>query len=118
MTLKECYAALGADFEGTLGRLCSEKLVQKFALKFLADESYSTLEKAMEEENYTDAFRASHTLKGVCANLGYTRLYEASDVLTEALRDGKKPADDTLLEQVKDEYRRTVELLQELQNTV
>ena len=54
MTLKECYAALGADFEGTLGRLCSEKLVQKFALKFLADESYPTLEKAMEEENYTD----------------------------------------------------------------
>lgn len=118
MTLKECYTALGADFEGTLGRLCSEKLVQKFALKFLADESYPTLAKAMAEENYADAFRASHTLKGVCANLGYTKLYEASDALTEALRDGNKPADDTLLEQVKEEYERTVGLLTELQSTV
>ena len=115
MSLQECYAALGGDFEGTLGRLCSEKLVERFALKFLADESYPTLIKALEEENYEDAFRAAHTLKGVGLNLGFTRLHEASDLLTEALRGGNKPADDTLIENVKAEYEKTVSVLKEYQ---
>ena len=38
MTLKECYAALNGDYEEAMGRLRSERLVQKFVLKFLDDE--------------------------------------------------------------------------------
>ena len=117
MTLQECYAKLGGDYEGTLGRLCSEKLVEKFALKFLADDSYSLLEESIQVGNYSDAFRAAHTLKGVSLNLGFTKLYEVSDVLTEALRDSNQLEDEALLEKVKDEYRRTIDLLQELQNS-
>ena len=67
--------------------------------------------------NYSDAFRASHTLKGVSLNLGFTKLYEVSDALTEALRDSNRLEDETLLEKVKDEYQRTIDLLQELQNS-
>lgn len=115
MSLQECYAAIGGDFEGILGRLGSEKLVERFALKFLADGSYPSLIKAMEEENYEDAFRAAHTLKGVGMNLGFTGLHEASDLLTEALRGGNKPADDTLLDKVKAEYEKTVAALKEYQ---
>ena len=116
MTLRECYAQFNGDFEGTLGRLCSTKLVERFALKFLADDSYAMLEEAITMGNYNDAFRAAHTLKGVCINLGFTQLYNASDELTEALRDGAKPEDETLFEKVKNEYHRTIGLLQELQN--
>lgn len=118
MTVKECYEALGADYEGTLGRLCSEKLVQRFALKFLADASFSTLQKAMGEEDYEEAFRAAHTLKGVGMNLGFTRLLTVSDELTEELRGGKKPADDSLLGRLSEEYERTMALLKELQESV
>lgn len=118
MTVKECYEALGADYEGTLGRLCSEKLVQRFALKFLADASFSTLQKAMGEEDYEEAFRAAHTLKGVGMNLGFTRLLTVSDELTEELRGGKKPADDSLLDRLSQEYGRTMALLKELQESV
>ena len=117
MTLQECYAKLEGDYEGTLGRLCSAKLVEKFALKFLADDSYSLLEESIQVGNYGDAFRAAHTLKGVSLNLGFTKLYEVSDVLTEALRDSNRLEDETLLEKVKDEYQRTIDLLQELQNS-
>ena len=117
MTLQECYAKLGGDYEGTLGRLCSEKLVEKFALKFLADDSYSLLKESIQVGNYSDAFRAAHTLKGVSLNLGFTKLYQVSDVLTEALRDSNYLEDEKLLENVKDEYQRTVDLLQELQNS-
>jgi len=43
MTLKECYAALGGDYDAVLGRLPGEKFVQKFVLKFLNDGSYQLL---------------------------------------------------------------------------
>lgn len=114
MTLQECYAQLGADFEGTLGRLCNERLVGRFALAFLEDNSFSSLKKALEEENYEEAFRSAHTLKGICLNLGFTRLREVSEQLTEALRNGKKPEDNTLYEKAEAEYSRTVSLLKEL----
>lgn len=117
MTLQECYTKLNGDYEGTLGRLCSEKLVERFALKFLADDSYALLAESMSVGNYNDAFRAAHTLKGVSLNLGFTQLYKVSDDMTEALRNGAKPEDDSLLEKVKDEYQRTIDLLQELQNS-
>ncbi len=116
MTLRECYAQLEGDYEGTLGRLCSEKLVEKFALKFLADDSYELLEESLEAGNYSEAFRAAHTLKGVSLNLGFTKLNRVSDELTEALRDCSGLEDMQLLENVKKEYQRTIELLQELQN--
>ena len=65
MNLQECYEALGGDFEDVLSRLRSEKLVQKFVLKFLNDKSFDLLCSSLEEENYEEAFRASHTIKGV-----------------------------------------------------
>ena len=33
-------------------------------------------------------FRAAHTLKGICANLGFKSLFEVSYEITEALRAG------------------------------
>ena len=116
MTLRECYEKLQGDYDGTLGRLCSEKLVEKFTLKFLADDSYALLEESMAAGNYNEAFRAAHTLKGVSLNLGFTKLFEVSDELTEALRAGEKPENETLLGKVEEEYRRTVDVIQELQN--
>ena len=34
MSLKECYKSLEGEYEEVLGRLRSERLVQKFVLKF------------------------------------------------------------------------------------
>ena len=58
MTLQECYAALEGDYQGVLGRLTSERMVQKFVLKFLNDGSYDLLLRSMAEENWQEAFRA------------------------------------------------------------
>ena len=41
MTLEECYAALEGSYTDAIGRLRSEKLVRKFAIKFLADPSFN-----------------------------------------------------------------------------
>ena len=60
MTVKECYESMEADFEGVIGRMGSEEMVKRFALKFLDDPSYSNLEKAIQEQNAEEAFRAAH----------------------------------------------------------
>ncbi len=118
MTLQECYAAMGGDYEGVFGRLRSERMVQKFVLKFLNDPSYDNLLKAMEEENYQEAFRAAHTIKGVCQNLDFTKLYESSHELCELLRNGSKPDSDEPLERVKADYDLTVSAIKDFEQSL
>ena len=64
MSLEECYDALGGNYKAVLGRLSSERIVKKFVLKFLNDQSYVLLEQSMQDKNYEEAFRAAHTIKG------------------------------------------------------
>ena len=115
MTLQECYAAMGGSYEDAIGRLRSEKMVRKFALKFLKDTSYELLTRSLEEENYEEAFRAAHTIKGVCQNLSFTKLYASSNKLTEALRSGWSEEAGPLVEEVKKDYQQTIGAIQELQ---
>ena len=117
MTLQECYAALEGDYQGVLGRLTSERMVQKFVLKFLNDGSYELLLRSMEEENWEEAFRAAHTIKGVCQNLDFTRLYRSSSQLSEALRNGFTPEAPALAEQVKEDYARTTAAIRAFQES-
>ena len=86
MTIKECYEQMGADYEGLLSRLGSEALIKKFAVKFLADGSFQDLKTSLEAGEAEQAFRAAHTLKGICLNLGFDNLYKPSEELTELLR--------------------------------
>ena len=115
MTLQECYAALGGNYDDVISRLRSERLVQKFVLKFLDDGSYDLLCSSMAEGNWEDAFRAAHTIKGMCQNLSFTRLGESGGALTEALRGGKQPGADQLLEQVRTDYQATAEAIRAFQ---
>ena len=111
MTMQECYKAIGGKYEAVLGRLHSEALIQRFTLKFLEDQSYLQLKQTLENKNYEDAFRSAHTLKGVCQNLSFDRLYEVSNELTELLRDrtGEKPGIPEAMEKVAEVYEMTIE---------
>ena len=93
MTIQECYEAIGGNYEDVLRRLRSEALIRKFTLKFLEDQSYPLLKQALGDNNYEEAFRGAHTLKGVCQNLSFDRLYEVSSELTELLRDRREAGD-------------------------
>ena len=108
MTTKECFDAMGADYEGVLERFSSEALVKKFALKFLDDNSYSNLEDALADGNVENAFRAAHTLKGVCLNLGFDNLYKASSAITEIFRAGELAGAEEAFEEVEKQYNITV----------
>jgi HPt (histidine-containing phosphotransfer) domain-containing protein len=41
----------------------------------------------MAKKDFDTAFRAAHTLKGVCSTLGFQNLFTISSQLTEALRN-------------------------------
>lgn len=113
MTLKECYAALNGDYEEVMGRLRSERLVQKFVLKFLEDGSYDLLCRSMEAGDTSEAFRAAHTMKGVCANMAFSALLDSSSQLTELLRAGDNGARaQELFQRVKEDYAQTAQAIQ------
>lgn len=118
MTLKECYDAMGGDYEEVLGRLRSETLVQKFLLKFPADPSFDELCHAVETKDREHAFRAAHTMKGVCSNLGFSKLYRSSAELTEALRSEWKPEAEALVKQVTEDYQTVIAAIKLFQGAV
>ena len=49
MTMRECYEAIGGNYEDVLGRLHSEALIRRFTLRFLEDQSYIQLKQALEK---------------------------------------------------------------------
>ena len=86
MTIQECYAQMGADYNEVFRRLYNEAMIRKFVLLFPKDDSFHNLEAALKEQNVKEAFRAAHTLKGVCQNLGFSNLYAPAVTLTSPRR--------------------------------
>lgn len=117
MNIKECYEFIGADYEDVLKRMVKEERITKFAKMFLKDPSYDGLVRAMEEENYDEAFRMAHTLKGVCQNLAFRGLGAPSNAITEMLREPGRDVEmaKSLLPDVTEQYKHTVEGLQQLE---
>lgn len=118
MTVRECYEELESDFDKVLSRLVSEALVKKFALKFLDDPSFGQLETALADKDAETAFRAAHTLKGICLNLGFLgfdNLFAPSQELTEKLRGATTiEGTDELFAAVEKEYDRTCGALRKI----
>lgn len=115
MTVKECYEQMGSDYEGVLGRMGSEAMIKRFALKFLQDPSFNNLKESLEKNDGEEAFRAAHTLKGVCLNLGFDELYEVSAEITEKLRGKETVGSEDLFKKVDEKYQKTVEAIKGLE---
>lgn len=117
MTIEQCYQEMGGDYAEVCGRLPSQRLVEKFARKFPDDQSYAELTAAMAAGDHDVAFRAAHTLKGVAANLSFTRLRASASELTELLRAPSDtiPAEAApLMEAVTRDYEATVTAIRAL----
>lgn len=57
MTLEQMYAAIGGDYKAVMERLPSADFVRRFALKFLQDDSFPNLKKALEAQDASAAAR-------------------------------------------------------------
>ena len=114
MTIEECYQQLGGDYSEVVKRLSALTLIKKFISKFLQDKSFENLCGEIQSGNRIGAFRASHTLKGVCQNLGFGKLMISSEKLTEALRaDGEEIPESAaaVFENVRRDYEETTAVI-------
>ncbi len=93
MTVRECYEAFGGDYDDVLSRLLNDDRVRKYLGKFVAADMLNLMKQALAEENYEEAFRQAHSMKGVCGNLSMTALQNVSSEVTELLRGGKPDRD-------------------------
>ena len=119
MQLKECYDVFVGDYESVRQRMPREQMIRKFVLRFLSDPSYELLCSSLESKNYEEAFRAAHSLKGVCQNLGFQRLEKTVSAMTELLRKWNEAQIDEeqaqlLFEQVSEDYKLVVETIGQL----
>ena len=80
---------MGCDIDDAMGRfLNKEDFYARIYKKFLDEKSFAALGEALKAKNTDDAFRHSHTLKGVCANMGLTPLLNIVVKIVEPCRAG------------------------------
>ena len=117
MTLQECYTEMGGDYADVQSRLRTDERIVKFLLKIPDDNNFELLETALKAKNTEEAFRAAHTLKGICLNLSLTKLFQSASALTEALRGRSDYGADLepLFSALKEDYELTVNAIRKLQ---
>ncbi len=112
MTLEECYAAIGADYDGVLRRFMTAERIKRFVTKLPADNNFNMLKDAIESKDFELAFRAAHTLKGLGLNLGLTQLADSSAKLSDALRSGNPTEGyETIYEQLCKDYNQAIDAI-------
>lgn len=117
MKINDFYDLIGEDYSEVESRLFNGKFVKKFVLKFIDDLTFENLEKALNEENLEKAFQESHTLKGICLNLGFSQLFKSVNELTELLRPLKEENFQEakyVFEQVKKDYYNIIQAIKKL----
>ncbi len=113
MNMKEFYEKIGGDYNDVVKRFGGEAMAERFGKKFPGDPSFSSLAAALDEGSCEEAFRAVHTLKGVCQNLGYGDLGSVCSDMTELLRAGNFDDGKAMFGAVKAEYDKVVGLIKE-----
>ena len=87
MTVQEFYSAVGGDYKSALARMMNDAFITKMLGKFLANNSYATLEEAYKNKDPKAMFEAAHSLKGVTGNLALDDLHNKSCIIVEAVRN-------------------------------
>ncbi len=112
MDLKKFYDSVGGSYEEIKNRLPTDKLIEKFVLMLPKDPCYNNLVDSMGKEDWKAAFTASHTLKGVSANLALKKLCASAGALTEDLRSGTPaPTTQENYQKVQNDYEAVIAAL-------
>lgn len=113
--LETFYALVDGDEKEVISRFNgNEDMVLRFVKKFLNDDSFSILSKAIENSDVKTAFRGAHSLKGVASTLGLQNLYSVSYSITELLRAENLEEAKKAFPEVKKIYNQTCDYIKEL----
>ena len=87
-SFEKLFEGIDMDFKSIDERFAgNEKIILKFIKKFEKDETFSKLEKAVNEYNKEAMIVYSHDLKGLSANLGMKKLSSLSNDMLSELRN-------------------------------
>ena len=113
--VKQELKDMGFDLDDALKRFVNnEALYEKFLVKFSSDPNYSLLVDSVKNCNKEEAFKAAHTLKGVCGNLSINRLLELVSKQVEYFRADKWDEGVAMMDTITDEYNKTVKAINNL----
>lgn len=88
MTLQELYAEIDGNYEQARRTLRVDKLIDKHIRKLTTGGVIEGLLAAGTSMDATELFETSHAAKGVCGNLGLTKLADAASQISEEFRPG------------------------------
>lgn len=87
MTVKEVYDVCGGNYQEAIQRFATDERLKKYLLMFIKDSCYWDLKNAVIAEDYTTAFHAVHSMKGIALNLNLDNLARSAAELCEAVRN-------------------------------
>ena len=69
MTLRDCYAQMGGNYDDAVSRLMNESLMERFMKKFLSDPSFNDLKTAIDNNKGRTHSGRPTLLKGLLQTL-------------------------------------------------
>ena len=116
MNLEQFYDAVNGNYSDVKRRISKDSSIIKYLRMFIDDKEYGNLIKSFEKKDYRGVFAASHTLKGVCANLGLDALQKSSSEVCESVRNTDPKEDITpLVNAVTKDYENVMNALKHLE---
>ncbi|MEG0894898.1 MAG: hypothetical protein RSE07_06095 [Oscillospiraceae bacterium] len=89
MNIEELKKA-GINYEDGIKRFAYKaEIYNKYLINFFDDPTFFQLGDYLKEQNYIEAFKCAHTLKGVSGNLSMDDFYQCVCILVEALRNNQ-----------------------------
>ena len=121
MELKELYETIGGDYDQAVRVLRVDKLIDKHIRKLTKNGVVDNLIAAGEDMDPTQLFETAHAMKGVCANLGLTKLASMASDIAEEYRPGnaRTLTDEEVsakIQEIDALYKRTAEGISEYEN--
>lgn len=108
------YASV--DVETTLDRFCGNSILYKnFLGRFLQDDNFKKIGKAVEAEDENEMLTAAHTLKGVAGNLGFAALMDACDKMIKRLRSEDMAGAKAAYSDVKENYEKVCSIINSME---
>ena len=122
MTLQELYAMIDGDYEQAIRVLRMDKLIDKHIRKLPKNGIAEKLINAGKSMDPTELFEAAHAMKGVCANLGLTKLSGMAADITEEFRPGnpRKLSDAEVAEkiaEIREMFQKTADGIQKYEQS-
>ena len=108
----------GVNVDETLRRFMNnEALMVKFLKKFVDDENMKHLRTLIADKKYQEVLPVAHTLKGVCGNLGFVKLYELFSRMCQDCRSEQYENLNDMFAQTEEDYAKVVEAIKKIEES-